>query len=54
MTISISARRVVICLIVAAVATLVWLVSNNVLHWPEWVGMFLFGFVLIVLGVSIN
>jgi hypothetical protein len=53
-TINISAYRVIVCIIVAGIATFFWWASLEILHWPAWVAMWIFGFVLLVLSVAIT
>ena len=54
MTLNVSLQRVLVCLLIALVAVGGYLLSADVLHWPMWVSLWIFGFILLALNASIS
>ena len=54
MTISISLNRILVCILVSALAALGWWIVTDSLHWPAWAAMWVFGFILLVLSIAIT
>ncbi len=54
MSINISLNRILIALIVSLIAVGGYLLATDVLHWPAWVCLWVFGFILLALNASVT
>jgi len=54
MSINISLNRILIALIVSLIAVGGYLVATDLLHWPVWAALWVFGFVLLALNASVT
>lgn len=54
MTLTLSLNRILIALLVSFIAVLGWFLASDLLHFPAWACLWVFGFILLALSASVT